>query len=154
MTADVTSWSQALFGGLVGAVVGAFASYRAIVWQQGKSEASARQGALAALDAELEHVMKTGANPKPLAFAPMPNDAYRQAMPYIGGLPEDVRQKVLEMGSAVSAYNAAVAYYNPLGPDQYTAQRENQVRALATDATSRANHALAAMRSLEPSLTP
>jgi hypothetical protein len=154
VTADITSWGQALVGGLVGAVVGAVASARAIVYQQGKSEESAREGALAALAVELEHVINTGANPKPLAFAPVPSDAYRQAMPYIGRLPEDVRLKVLKMGSAVSAYNAAVEYYNPLGPQQYSPKRENQVRALASDATSKATDALAALRCSVPTLAP
>jgi hypothetical protein len=42
VTADITSWGQALVGGLVGAVVGALASARAIVYQQDKSEESTR----------------------------------------------------------------------------------------------------------------
>jgi hypothetical protein len=101
--------------GVIGVVVGAVVSGGFLLFQQRRATVSARTFAMAALDIELAHAESVAQNPKQVAFTPMPNDAYAQALPYLSKLNRTQLRKAVDAAIAISTYNADALFFNTHG---------------------------------------
>jgi len=93
-------------------VVGAALSAGFLTYQHRQRDKAARRSAFTALAVEFLHVVIVGSEPKVLAFSPMPDTAYRQALLHITTVSALSQQKVTDAGLTISAYNASAAFFN------------------------------------------
>lgn len=134
--------------GLMGAVVGAVVSSGFLLFQQGRAAASARTSAMAALEIELEHTELVAANPKEIAFTPIPNDVYVQALPYLAKLDRTTLERIVDAAIAISAYNANALFFQTHGA--LDPSWENRAK---TSASSAGTYAFIARQAINPNAT-
>jgi hypothetical protein len=150
-----TSWDQNLISALIGAFIGAGASFAAIVFQQSRSTNAERRAALSAFAVEWGHLARMAPDGlkrdnKEVAFIPIPSDAYRFAFPHVAGLSAEARQELVELATVVSAYNTSATFF----ADNVATRMDvlPRVRELGEDAITKAGYAMRALRIAEPRL--